>query len=379
MNLPSVVTMWKSWPWPDRTALGSSLMERSWFIVSGDGALSRFYEDPERPFHPTVPDPGMVRRLAQLIRQQKPDVVHAHSWILHSLLPLLPSSGTRLVVTMHDYGLVCAKTSFVHHDGVCAGPGYVKCVNCSAGQYGALRGTVITTGLSLMHRSHLKVDSYIAVSTPVAQACRSLAAGGEKAIEVIPPFLSDDSFPTEAPARPDFVPASGDYVMFAGALGPHKGVDVLLQAWGGFDPAVPLVLVGIHRQDTPRRFPEGVRVVENVPHDDVLRAWAHCAVAVVPSRWPEPFGLVALEAMAAGRPVVASAVGALPDLLQSGRAGCSSRRAMPQPCDRRSPCCWPTRLAGRSSAKRHENGLPPIPPAPSSPGSRASTTTPSPD
>ncbi len=213
----------------------------------------------------------MVRRLAQLIRQQKPDVVHAHSWILHSLLPLLPSSGTRLVVTMHDYGLVCAKTSFVHHDGVCAGPGYVKCVNCSAGQYGALRGTVITTGLSLMHRSHLKVDSYIAVSTPVAQACRSLAAGGEKAIEVIPPFLSDDSFPTEAPARPDFVPASGDYVMFAGALGPHKGVDVLLQAWGGFDPAVPLVLVGIHRQDTPRRFPEGVRVVENVPHDDVLR------------------------------------------------------------------------------------------------------------
>ncbi len=284
-------------------------------------ALSRFYEDPERPFHPTVPDPGMIRPLAEVIRQKAPDVVHAHSWILHSLLPLLPSAGTRLVVTMHDYGLVCAKTSFVHKADVCSGPAYVKCVTCSAGQYGPLRATAIATGLNLMHRSHRRVDSYIAVSKPVAHACRSLADRGERDIEVIPPFLSDDSFPTDALPRPSFVPARGDYIMFAGALGPHKGVDVLLDAWGGFDPAVPLVLVGLHRQDTPRHFPEGVRVMENVPHEDVLRAWAHCAVAVVPSRWPEPFGLVALEAMAAGRAVVASAVGALPDLLQNGRAG----------------------------------------------------------
>lgn len=290
-------------------------------IAGWSRALSKFYEDPTRPFHPTVPDPGMIRPLAELIRRREPDVVHAHSWILHSLLPLLPSPGTRLVVTMHDYGLVCAKTSFVHKGGVCDGPSYAKCIACSTGQYGTMRAAAITTGLSLMHRSQRRVDRYIAVSTPVAQACRSLAARGDQVIEVIPPFLSDDSFPTDDLPRPSFVPDSGDYIMFAGALGPHKGVDVLLDAWGGFDPAVPLVLVGLHRQDTPRHFPEGVRVMENVPHDDVLRAWAHCTVAVVPSRWPEPFGLVALEAMAAGRPVVASAVGALPGLLQNGSAG----------------------------------------------------------
>jgi glycosyltransferase involved in cell wall biosynthesis len=44
-------------------------------------------------------------------------------------------------------------------------------------------------------------------------------------------------------------------------------------------------------------------------------------VAVVPSIWPEPFGLVALEAMAAGRPVIASAAGALPEILGDGKAG----------------------------------------------------------
>ena len=106
--------------------------------------------------------------------------------------------------------------------------------------------------------------------------------------------------------RPAFVPAVGDYVMFAGALEPHKGIDVLLEAHARLAPPVPLVLVGLRRADSPERFGSGVIVVENVPHAEVLRAWRHCAIAVVPSRWPEPFGLVAIEAMASGRPVIAS-------------------------------------------------------------------------
>lgn len=117
-------------------------------IAGWSRALGPFYIDPERPFHPTVPDPGLVRSLAALVRQRRPHVVHAHSWIVHSLLPFLPSRTTRLVVTMHDYGLVCPKNTFVYKDGVCDGPRFAKCIACAAEQYGAIRSVLLTSGLT---------------------------------------------------------------------------------------------------------------------------------------------------------------------------------------------------------------------------------------
>jgi glycosyltransferase involved in cell wall biosynthesis len=263
----------------------------------------------------------MVHSLAALVRQRRPQLVHSHSWILHSLLPFLPSEQTRLVVTMHEYGMVCPKNTFVYRSGVCTGPRFAKCIACASAQYGPIRSVALTTGLTVMRPWHHRVDRYMAVSAAVARACASLGAPGRPPIEVIPPFLPDDSFPSADAGRPGFVPASGEYLMFAGALGPHKGLDVLLGAWAGLDPTIPLVLVGIRRQDTPHHFPDGVMVAEDVPNADVLRAWAHCTIAVVPSRWPEPFGRVALEAMGAGRPVVGSAVGGLADLVVDGTTG----------------------------------------------------------
>jgi glycogen synthase len=146
-------------------------------------------------------------------------------------------------------------------------------------------------------------------------------------MEVIPTFIDDDLLALasdERTARPDFVPATGPYLFYAGALSPAKGVDVLLDAYarlraGGVD--VPLVLAGMPRSDF--RVPDrpGVVVVTQVSRPAVIAAWRHAIVGVVPSAAAEAFGRVAVECLAAGTPCVVSAVGGLPEVVADGVEG----------------------------------------------------------
>ncbi|QNT78137.1 glycosyltransferase family 4 protein [Entomobacter blattae] len=122
-------------------------------------------------------------------------------------------------------------------------------------------------------------------------------------------------------------------LLFAGRLVADKGVDLLLKAWEGVKPHRPgwqLRLIGADRfspnspttpflkEFLPMAHKAGVRVDGYRPHQDVLQAMAESAVVVVPSRWEEPFGMTALEAMAAGTPVIAANRGGLPEVVGQG-------------------------------------------------------------
>jgi glycosyltransferase involved in cell wall biosynthesis len=278
------------------------------------------YQDTARPFHPTAPDPGVMAGLRRVIAEERPDIVQAHSWILHSMLPLKRWSGAKLVVYLHDYGLVCAKKTLLRNGGTCPGPAYRRCVGCASSHYGPAKGITLTTGLWASSRLYGQVDRFVANSSAVAEASRQAPGPREARIDVVPSFVPEEAPWTRDPEPPSFLP-DGEFLLFVGALTRHKGLDVLLKAYEDLEPKLPLVLIGTRNADTPTSFPPGVTVAYDVSHPQVMAAWARCAVGVVPSVWPEPFGQVAIEAMSSSRPVVASSVGGLRDLVADERTG----------------------------------------------------------
>jgi glycosyltransferase involved in cell wall biosynthesis len=280
-------------------------------------ALDRFYEDRQRRFHPPITDPLIAQRLAAVVRAERASIVHAHDWMLYSLLPAKHRLGVKVVATLHDFSLLCVKKTYLHKGQPCTGPAFARCISCGSEQYGAVKSLALTTALRASSMMHQLVDRYIAVSHAIGDAFTAHGRARESALSVIPSF-AEPSVP--GAARPGFVPASGGFILFAGALGPHKGLDVLLEAYRSLNRNVPLVLAGTRRHDTPE-FPAGVVVAEDVPHRDVLAAWEHSLLGVAPSTCVEGFGISAVEAMAAGRPVVASAIGGLRDIVVDGETG----------------------------------------------------------
>ncbi|MBV9354695.1 MAG: glycosyltransferase family 4 protein [Chloroflexi bacterium] len=283
--------------------------------------LPRLFSDSGRRYAAPLPDPEASWALARVVARERPAIVHAHSWLVHSYLPLRARGGPRLVMTLHDFSLVCAKKNFLYRDAACSGPAWKKCLECCAGHYGTPKGVPTVVANQILGAvERVAVDMFLPVSRAVA-AGSGLAANGLP-YHTIPNFLPDDlgarieepdAYLSQLPCTP--------FLLFVGALGRHKGIHVLLRAYAELPEAPPLVLIGSPWPDMPSEFPPNVVVLRNWPRHAVVQAWERSILGLVPSVGPEGLPTVALEAMAAGRPVIASRIGGLPELVDDGETG----------------------------------------------------------
>ncbi|HZM53302.1 MAG TPA: glycosyltransferase [Vicinamibacteria bacterium] len=322
----------------------------------------------------TYDDPGIDRALNPVIEAFRPDVVHAQHLLNLSagLLDTARRTGAATLLTLHDYWLSCPRDGLrMRADGaLCATMDHAVCAACLADSpylvpplQRGLSAAARQAGLGgQLHKVHALapriVEKGLALARRVAPAsAASLAEDMDRRADrlralaaQVDLFLAPTAFAREralefgldpaqvqvrrlgaiaGPAKPR--PAKPRRrVGFVGTLAPHKGVDVLIRAFRSL-PGADLTL-DLHGSLIThagyvaelRRAADGdprIRFHGPFAEGEQPRVLSAIDLLALPSVWWENSPLTVLEALAAGIPVVASAIGGLPEIVAHGDTG----------------------------------------------------------
>lgn len=266
----------------------------------------------EDPRHARLFD-ALLRDLAMAGTVQTPDVVHCHTWYTHLAGCLAkPLTGARLVLTTH---------SLEPHRP------------WKAEQLGSAYEATVW----IERTAYRNADGVIAVSEAMKEDVQHLYGVAPERVHVIHNGIDPNEYrPREAPAtlRRLGVDPAVPMLLFVGRITRQKGILHLVRALRHLDAGVQVVLCA-GAPDTPEIAAEMAALVEQarrdavapitwipemLPRADLIALYSHAAVFVCPSVY-EPFGIINLEAMACETPVVASAVGGIPEIVVAEETG----------------------------------------------------------
>jgi glycogen synthase len=241
------------------------------------------------------------------------DVVHCHTWYTHLAGCLVRQlEGARLVLTTH---------SLEPHR-----PWKVEQL-----------GTAYHASSWIEKTAYQNADGVVAVSDAMRQDVHALYGVSHDKVRVIPNGIDPDQYrPTPDPSvlvRHNIDP-DRPYVLFVGRITRQKGIIHLVRAIKYLRPGTSVVLCAgaPDTEEIGREMAEAVEqarretsnpivwIAQMLPREDIIPLYSQAAVFVCPSVY-EPFGIINLEAMACGTPVVASAVGGIKEVVVPGETG----------------------------------------------------------
>jgi glycosyltransferase involved in cell wall biosynthesis len=267
-------------------------------------------------------------KIDKIINDVKPDMAHLHIFygrLTSSILPVLKKHDIPVVMTVHEYKMLCPVYTFLNGRGdiceKCAGGKYYNCAMLKCNKASAPYSAV--SALECYVRDMLfpyerYVDRFIMVSKFQMDKHLQYKPHLRERTTQIYNFIDVDGY------EADYSP--GGYYLYAGRLSREKGIMTLLKAWKRF-PGIRLKIAG--DGDLRDEIAEHIAIndMSNVEMQGFLDASALFDVVrksrfvIVPSEWYETFGLSILESFACGKPVVAARIGAIPELVKDKRNG----------------------------------------------------------
>lgn len=265
------------------------------------------------------------KELVTQIAEARPSIAH-----FHNTFPLISPSayaaareyGIPVVQTLHNYRLLCPNALFFRDDHVCLDC-LGKLVPWPGVRHRCYRGSAAAgsavAGMLAVHRLLGNWDRLVDVYIVLTEFARDqFIRGGLSADQLMvkPNFVDPDPGPGQH---------QGGFALFAGRLSAEKGITTLLAAWQAVGDHLPLVIAG----DGPlagevaamaKKLPS-IRWLGRQAEAEVAKLMGEASLLIVPSNWYEGLPRVIVEAYAYGTPVIASKIGALPEIVVEGRSG----------------------------------------------------------
>jgi len=273
----------------------------------------------------SVWNPMSARRVVDAVDAARPDVAHVHNtWFASSpsVLSALRRRRVPVVMTVHNYRLVCANSLFLRDDTPCE-----KCLDRGtwpAVQHRCYRGSRATSAIAAagiaVHRKlgtwARFVDRFIVLSRFARERLVRAGLPAER-------LVLGSNF-VEDPGPRSTTPSTSGDVLFVGRLSSEKGAHVLLDAWRTAAPRglhLDVIGDGPDRVRLEQDAPPGVAFLGRRPAAEVMSRLLRARALVIPSVWYEGQPVTALEGLAAGVPLVLSGIGGLPEVLGGRDAG----------------------------------------------------------
>jgi glycosyltransferase involved in cell wall biosynthesis len=267
------------------------------------------------------------KKFAQVIMEFKPDIIHIHN-IYHqispSILPVAKKFNIPVVAHLHDYKMLCPNYKMYNRKGICEkcrGGKYYNCLlnKCLKNSYP--KSLLASIEMYLHHRFmkiyEKNIDLYISSSDFMKEKAIEWGLPKNK-IFVLPYFIEIEKY------HPKF--DKGDYLLYFGRLSEEKGIGTLIKAMESVNKEMTLKIVGtgpeysnLEKLVKSLHLDNRVEFVGSKFNNDLRKIISNSFLVVVPSQWYEVFGIVIIEAQAMGKPVLASRIGGITEIIEDNK------------------------------------------------------------